>query len=180
MRLSNKLLGQGYVKESLKSSQGKFYGWYGDQYEVPSPECYTTFLRMAIYNGTLHWWDITPIFDPLLIWTLLPNLTFYLIVWGFHRTFDVCVMPTEDACSSGHLVLSHMGFANVILLRPLTLNHILNQFMTPFPDLSFRRIWRYYWIQVSIGHRQRMWHADRGRLLLRTPGPVPLWDLHMF
>ena len=38
MRLSNKLLGQGYVKERLKSSLGKFYGRYGDltkQYEVP-------------------------------------------------------------------------------------------------------------------------------------------------
>ena len=23
-------------------------------------------------------------------------------------------------------------------------------------------------------------HANRGRLLLRTPGPVPLWDLHVF
>ena len=26
---------------------------------------------------------------------------------------------------------------------------------------------------VSIEHLQRVWHADRGRLLLRTPGPVP-------
>ena len=35
--LSNKLLGQGYVKERLKSSLRKFYGRYGDlskQYEV--------------------------------------------------------------------------------------------------------------------------------------------------
>ena len=23
-------------------------------------------------------------------------------------------------------------------------------------------------------HVRRVWHADRGRLLLRTPGPVPL------
>ena len=38
MRLSNKLLGQGYVKERLKSSLRKFYGQYGDltkQNEVP-------------------------------------------------------------------------------------------------------------------------------------------------
>ena len=38
MRLSNKLRGQGYVKERLKSSLRKFYGRYGDltkQYEVP-------------------------------------------------------------------------------------------------------------------------------------------------
>ena len=25
-----------------------------------------------------------------------------------------------------------------------------------------------------MGHLQRVWHADRGRLLLRTPGTVPL------
>ena len=38
MRLSNKLLGHGYVKERLKSSLRKFYGRYADltkQYEVP-------------------------------------------------------------------------------------------------------------------------------------------------
>ena len=38
MRLSNKLLGQGYVRERLKSSLRKFYGRYGDltkQYDVP-------------------------------------------------------------------------------------------------------------------------------------------------
>ena len=30
VRLSNKLLGQGYVKERLRSSLRKFYGRYGD------------------------------------------------------------------------------------------------------------------------------------------------------
>ena len=38
VRLSNKLLGQGYVKERLRSSLRKFYGRYGGlikQYEVP-------------------------------------------------------------------------------------------------------------------------------------------------
>ena len=29
------------------------------------------------------------------------------------------------------------------------------------------------WV-VSIEHLRRVWQADRGRLLLRTPGPVPL------
>ena len=29
------------------------------------------------------------------------------------------------------------------------------------------------WV-VSIEHLRQVWHADRGRLLLRTPGPVPL------
>ena len=33
---------------------------------------------------------------------------------------------------------------------------------------------------VSIVHLQRVRHANKRRLLLRTPGPVPLWDLQMF
>ena len=55
MRHSNKLLGQGYVKERLKSSLRKFYGRYGDltkQYEVSLSR--TTFLMMTIYSDTLH------------------------------------------------------------------------------------------------------------------------------
>ena len=28
--------------------------------------------------------------------------------------------------------------------------------------------------EFSIEHLRRVWHADRGRLLLRTPGPVRL------
>ena len=31
-----------------------------------------------------------------------------------------------------------------------------------------------FWV-VPIEHLRRVWHADRGRLLLRTPGPVPYW-----
>ena len=34
MRISNKLLGQGYVQEHLKSSLRKFYDINGDQYDV--------------------------------------------------------------------------------------------------------------------------------------------------
>ena len=30
-----------------------------------------------------------------------------------------------------------------------------------------------FWV-VTIEHLRRVWHADRGRLLLRTPGHVPL------
>ena len=32
----------------------------------------------------------------------------------------------------------------------------------------------YLVLSVSIEHLRRVWDADRGRLLLRTPGPVPL------
>ena len=36
------------------------------------------------------------------------------------------------------------------------------------------------WAHVSVGRVQRVRHAGGGRLLLRTPGPVPLWGLHVF
>ena len=42
---------------------------------------------MTIYSDTLHWSGITPILTLLLILTLLPNLTFYIIARGFHGTF---------------------------------------------------------------------------------------------
>ena len=47
-RLSSKLLGQGYVRERLKSSLRKFYGRYGDlikHYEVPLSQILHDILR---------------------------------------------------------------------------------------------------------------------------------------
>ena len=104
-RLSNKLLGQGYVKERLKSSLRKFYCRYGDltkQYEVPL----SRILHDILDDNHIQW-------HPPLI---RPYTTFWpLLIWTF-----------------------------------------------------------------SIEYRQRVRHANRGRLLLRTPGPVPHWDLHVF
>ena len=99
-RLSNKLLGQGYVKERLKSSLRKFYGRYGDlikQYEVSLSQM---------------WNDI---------------------LWPHHIQWQ----PPTD--------------------QPLYRTR-------PFTEFC----------EVSIDHLRRVWHADRGRLLLRTPGPVTL------
>ena len=87
VRLYNKLLGQGYVRLRLKLPLRKFYGWYWDltkQYEVPISRHsggwpYT--VTPSIYETLYHFFYL------LLIWTLLPNYTFYLIVWGFHETF---------------------------------------------------------------------------------------------
>ena len=124
MRLSNKLLGQGYVKERLKSSLRKFYGRYGDltkQYEVP-------LFRMLhdILNDDHIQWHPQLIrhytyFWPLLIWTLLPNLTFHLIVWGFHRTY-----ATGAACQRSTLTpldtwsCPTLGLARVLMSRPIS------------------------------------------------------------
>ena len=128
VRLSNKLLGQGYVKERLRSSLRKIYGRYGDlikQYEAPSPECYTTFWMMTIYSDTRHWSGTTPIFDPItdLISTLLPNLTFYLIARGFQRTF-----ATDAACQQRTLTPPEtwscptLGLASVLCWHQSLLN----------------------------------------------------------
>ena len=71
-------------------------------------------------------------FWPLLIWTLLPNLTFYLIVQGFHRTY-----ATGAACQqrtltpSGHLILSHLGFAFV----PSNRNH--TTYLWRLPNMTY-------------------------------------------
>ena len=92
MQISNKLLGQGYFKERLKSSprkQGSSMvgtGILSNNMNSPSPECYMTFWRMTIFIDTpiktLH-----QFLTLILISTLLLNFTFYLIVRGIHRTF---------------------------------------------------------------------------------------------
>ena len=118
MRLSNKLLGQRYVKERLRSSLGKFFGQYGDlikQYEVPSPECYTTFLSIAMYSDTLLIDQAIHIcMTLLLIWTL--NITDFDFLFNCGRFplnicngCDIYNMPRENDYSSGHWVLSHFG-----------------------------------------------------------------------
>ena len=56
------------MKEHLRSSLRKFYGRYGDlikQYDVPSPECYTTFWWMTIYSYNLNCSGITTINDSI-------------------------------------------------------------------------------------------------------------------
>ena len=85
VQLSNKLFGQGYVKERSKSYLRKFYCLYGDlinNRESPSPECLKINWMMIIYSNTLHWSGITPIFDPVTDQDLitefyfLPNVRF--------------------------------------------------------------------------------------------------------
>ena len=112
-RLSNKLLGQGYVKERLKSSLRKFYGRYGDlikQYEVPI----SRMLHDILDDDHLQWHPLLirhyTNFDPI---TDLDIITEFDFLPNYVRfPFNICNgcgMPTEDAYSSGHLVLSHSG-----------------------------------------------------------------------
>ena len=63
---------------------------------------------------------------------------------------------------------SHKCFKNDILWP----DHI--QWQPPTDQTLYRtQPFTEFWV-VSIEHLRRVWHADRGRLLLRTPGPVPL------
>ena len=95
---------------------------------------YQTIWSPPLPNVTRHswWWPytVTPSIDQtlhqfltlLLIWTLLPNLTFYLIARGFHRIF-----ATDTACQQRTLnppdtwSCPTLGFASVLMFRDQTL-----------------------------------------------------------
>ena len=104
----------------------------------PSPECCTTFWMMTtqwhpplIGHYTNFW--------PLLIWTLLPNLTFYLIIQGFHRTY-----ATGAACQQRTLTppdtwsCPTLGLACVLMSRPISPELVLS------PDFWISNIPRYF------------------------------------
>ena len=127
-RLSSKLLKQGYLVECLKSSFMKFYGRYGDliqQYEVSHSRMLNDILTLD-QQWLPNQSDFPPISWPW--YRLWPSPNNEWFPWSI---CNGCVMPAGNAYSFGHLVLSNLGFANVLLLRPLTHNHTLHhQFMT--------------------------------------------------
>ena len=102
-------------------------------------------------NVTRHsgWWPstVTPSIDQalhqfltlLLILTLLPNLTIYLIARGFHRTF-----ATGAACQQRTLTppdtwsCPTLGLASVLMLRPISPELVL------FLDFWVSNIPRYF------------------------------------
>ena len=121
-RLSSKLLGQGYVMERLKTSLRKLYRRYGDlikHYEVSLSQM----LHDILGHDHLQW-------HPQLIRHYTYLRTYYRTglyyrFWPYYLIMEVsiercngCGYPTEDAYSSGHLVLSHLGLACVLMLRP--------------------------------------------------------------
>ena len=112
-RISSKLLGQGYVRERLKSSLMKVYGRY---------------------------WDLIKHYEIFLSQML-------------------------------HDILGH----DHIQWRPQLIRHYTNLW-TYYRTGPYYLFWPYY--QTSRGfHRTLQWVrlANRGRLLLQTPGPVPFW-----
>ena len=98
-----------------------------------APGSYQTIWSPPLPNVTRHsggWpYTVTPSIDEalnqfltvLLNWTLLPNLTFYLITRDFHRTF-----ATDAACQQRTLIppdtwaCPTLGLASVLILRPIS------------------------------------------------------------
>ena len=150
VRHSNKLLGQGYIKEHLKSSLRKFHGRHGilPNNMRPLLPCNTTFWRMTIYSDTLHWSDYTN------FWTLLQNLTFYLNAEGFHRIFETGAtcqlrtlsLPVTWSCPT-------LGLACVHMLRPIS-----PELVVLFPDFWVSNIPQYFSF-ASIGSGKSMYSA---------------------
>ena len=119
---------------------------------------YQTIWGPPLPNVTRHsgWWPstVTPSNDQalhqfrtlLLIWTLLPNWTFYQIARGFHKTF-----ATDAACQQRTLTPQDtwscltLGLASVLMLRPISPELV---FLTDFWVLNiphyfcFCLIWR--------------------------------------
>ena len=110
VRLSYNLLGQGYVRERLKSSLLEFHGSdmgiSSSIMKSRSPKFNMTFWDMIIYNDTLHLSGISPNRDLI---TEPDRITVFDVITLF-REVSIGhlrrVWPTEDAYSSGHLVLS--------------------------------------------------------------------------
>ena len=72
-------------------------------------------------------------------------------------------------------------YGDLIKQNDVSLSKMLNdilwpghiQWQPPTDQTLYRtRHFTEFWV-VPIEHLRRLWHADRGRLLLRTPGPVP-------
>ena len=108
MRLSNKLLGQGYVKERLKSSMVGT-GILPNNMRSPLPNVtrpsgWWPYTLTPSIDRTLHQYQVLTVSDRDLItgFDPLPNYVMFT-----QNICNGCSMPTEDPYSSRHLVLSH-------------------------------------------------------------------------
>ena len=169
-RLSNKLLEQGYVKERLKSSLRKFNGRYRDlikQYEVSLSQM----LNDILWTDHIQW---QPPSDQTLYLTR-PFTEFWVVsienlrrVW--HADRGRLLLRTPGPVPFGTCICSTCWDQR----HPISIRHytvfwdIITGLNIIIQNLTF------YQILVSVEHLQRVWHTNKGRLLLRTPGPVPL------
>ena len=143
VRLTKKLLGQGYVKERLKSSLRNFYGRYGDltkQYEVHLSRIVTRHSRWwphtvtASIDRTLHQLLTVTDLDLITEFDFLPNCATVSI--ETHTTGAACQQRTltpPDTWSRPTL-----GLACVLISRPISPELVLS------PDFWISNIPRYF------------------------------------
>ena len=83
-------------------------------------------------------------FWPLLIWTLLPNLTFYLIVQGFHRTYATGAACQQRTLTPDTWFCPTLGLACVLMSRPISPELVLS------PDFWISNIPRYFSFAIKV------------------------------
>ena len=87
-------------------------------------------------------------------------------------TNELCHHSRSDTITYGDLIKQYEVSISQMLNDILWPDHI--QLQPPTDQTLYRtRLFTEFWV-VFIEHLRRVWHADRGRLLLRTPGPVTL------
>ena len=138
MRLSNKLLGQGYVKERLKSFLWSVRGSYQTIWGPPLP------------NVTRHsgWWPHTVTlsidrtlhqFLTITDLDIIQNLTFYLIVQGFHGTYATgAAWQQRTLTPPDTLFCPTLGLVCVLMSRLISPELVLS------PDFWISNIPRYF------------------------------------
>ena len=147
----------------------------------PFPECYTTFWRMTIYSDILHWWDITPIL------TLYWSGPYYRIDF-FTLLGEVSIEHLQRVrhANRGRLLLRTpgpvpFGICKCYFVETTDTQSYITPVYDTFPRLDFLPTLIFLLLNIGFyGASAAGVEADRGRLLLRTPGPVQLWDLHVF
>ena len=105
-------------------------------------------------------------FLPLLIWTLLPNLTFYLIVQGFHRIYATGVACQQRTLSPPDTwSCPTLGLACVLMSRPISPELVLS------PDFWNSNIPRYFsfaWFNHDRKKNQVTWFSYIEKIIERT------------
>ena len=155
-----------------------------------SPKCYMTFWDMVIYSDTLNWSNITPIFEPITELDLITNfdhITKFREVSIEHC--NGCGKPTEVAYSYGHLVLSHLGLAFVLMLRPFFPELVMSTdfWFSNIPRYSYfacRKRSHCYWLSKwSETLQSSYWHTHSTYVALsndtKVNDLVTLWLIFM-
>ena len=143
MRLSNKLLGQGYVKERLRSSLRKFYGRYGNlikQYEVPLSRMLQDILdddyrhwRPPLIRHNTNFWPYywSGPYYRIWIFTELRKVSIEHLQRLRHANRGTLTPPDTWSCPT-------LGLASVLMLRPISHELVL------FPYFLVSNIPRYF------------------------------------